>query len=309
MALVIIFRSLGILAPIAVLPAALTISSTTLNHHQLAAIFALPILAMHGLNLYFLSDFGGIPLQFISVLHSLWTMDLLLWRDPRRDFKLLHRTSGPIKSNTKIKKENQLVWEEAYPELMTRRASWIWNLVWSWRYTNWNTGHPKSTTLHKYQPSPAISSISYIRQTFPEMLLMYLCLDIVTYLSSPDPYWSSPLSLSISAPFSSPGLQLPNLLSSILASGSFARATRTAIMAFRYYASLQLGYWISILPILLLGHWRILGAEWGTPHAWPPFLGGLGMISEKGVGGFWGDTWHQSMRYVRHFQTHHQHKY
>jgi hypothetical protein len=172
---------------------------------------------------------------------------------------------------------------------MTRRASWVWNLVWSWRYTNWNTGHPNSTSLHKNQPSPTISSIFNIRQTFPEILLMYLCLNIITYLSSPNIYWTSSSSLSISAPFSSLELQLPNFLLSILASGSFARAAVTAIMAFRYYASLQLGYWIGILPILLFGYWRILRAEWGKPHAWPPFLGGFGMISERGVRGFWGD--------------------
>jgi hypothetical protein len=309
MALVTIFCSFSMLAPIAALLAALMIRSTALNHHQLTIIFTPPILAMHGLNLSFLSDLGGIPLQFISVLHSLWTMDLLLWRDPRRDCKLIHRTSAHIKSNTKVQKENQRVWEEAYPESMARRASWVWNLVWSRRYTNWNTGHPNSTSLHKHQPSPMICSISYIRQTFPEMLLIYICLDIATYLSSPDPYWSSPSSLSISAPFSSPGLQLPNLLSSILASGSFARVTRTAIMAFRYYVSLQLGYWIGILPILLFGRWRILGAEWGKPHAWPPFLGGFGMIGERGVRGFWGDTWHQSMRYVRPSKYHYRHMY
>jgi hypothetical protein len=123
MALVIILRSLSILAPIAALPAALMVPSTALNHHQLATIFASPILAIHSLNLYFLSDFGGISLQFISVLHSLWTMDLLLGRDPRKDFSLIHRTSANIKSNTKIQKENQQVWEEAYPESMTRKAS------------------------------------------------------------------------------------------------------------------------------------------------------------------------------------------
>jgi hypothetical protein len=172
MALVTILRSFSMLAPIAALPAALMIRSTALNYHQLATIFTPTILAMHGLNLYFLSDLGGIPLHFISVLHSLWTMDLLLWRDPRRDFKLTHRTSAHINSNMKVQKENKRVWEEAYPESMTRRASWVWNLVWSWRYTNWNTGHPNSTSLHKNQPSPTISSISYIRQTFPKILLM-----------------------------------------------------------------------------------------------------------------------------------------
>jgi len=144
----------------------------------------------------------------------------------------------------------------------------------------------KASQLHivrKKTPTPTNDIfLSYIRQTFPEMLLMYICLDIVTYLSSPDPYWSSPSSLSISAPFSSSGLKLPNLLSSILTSGSCAGAIRTAIMAFRYYASLQLGSWIGILPILLFSHWRILGAEWGAPHAWPPFLGGFGAIGEKG---------------------------
>jgi hypothetical protein len=181
MSLVTILRSLSILAPIAALPVPLMIPSTAFNHHQLATIFAPPILAMHGLNLCFPSDFGGIPLQFISVLHSLWAMDLLLWRDPRRDFKLIHRTSAPITSNKKAKKENQPVWEEAYPESMTRRVGWFWNLVWSWRYTNWNTGHPNSTSLHKHQPSSTISSLSYIWNTLPGMLLMYLCLDIVTF--------------------------------------------------------------------------------------------------------------------------------
>jgi hypothetical protein len=72
MALVTILRSFSMLAPIAALPATLMIRSTALNHHQLATIFTPPILAMHGLNLYFFSDLGRNPLTvYFSAAFSL----------------------------------------------------------------------------------------------------------------------------------------------------------------------------------------------------------------------------------------------
>lgn len=172
------FRYFTMISPILLLPSALMVSPTILNHRKLANIFLPPIIAIHGYNLYYLSDFGGITLQFITVLHSLWTLELLIWRDPRRDFNLIHRypsyvANKSIQNRELINREGtdlqplpaQHVWQEPYPATIVRRSAWVWLLVWSWRYTNWNTNHPNSTALHKYQPSPAHSSISYIRKT------------------------------------------------------------------------------------------------------------------------------------------------
>ena len=58
MAFIMASRYFTMIAPIILLPSALP---TTLNHHKLAAFFLPIIIGIHGYNLYYLSDFGGIP--------------------------------------------------------------------------------------------------------------------------------------------------------------------------------------------------------------------------------------------------------
>lgn len=120
-------------------------------------------------------------------------------------------------------------------------------------------------------------------------------------MSALDPFWlptAGTIPISTPLPFAPPSL--PKYLSAILTSEVFARWFRTTIMLHRLYASLLLEFWIGIgIPFILLGHLGVLSDLWGKPYAWPPYLNGFSAISERGIRGFWGETWHQSMRYVR----------
>lgn len=134
------------------------------------------------------------------------------------------------------------------------------------------------------------------------MLAVYLSLDIVTYLSSFDHFWSSapfPASIPISTPLPFPFLNsLPQFLSGLFKSEVLAKLVRTYVMAYQLYISMMLEFWVGIMPFLLFGHLGVIGDEWGSPNSWPPFFGDLGVISDRGIRGFWGETWHQSMRFV-----------
>jgi hypothetical protein len=54
-----------------------------MSHKALAATF-LPLIFLFNTHAWA----GG--LGFISIIHSFWAADLLVFRDPRRDFKLIH---------------------------------------------------------------------------------------------------------------------------------------------------------------------------------------------------------------------------
>jgi len=120
MALLVVLRSLSIIAPICLLPCALMIPESALNHRKLAISFTTLIFVIHGFNLCFSHKFGDTPLQLIAVSHSLWTLDVLVWRDPRKDFKLIHRTSAKLKHDSPAKPVR--LWQESYPQSISRRA-------------------------------------------------------------------------------------------------------------------------------------------------------------------------------------------
>lgn len=71
--------------PILLLPLALSISPTILSHTSTAALF-LPLI--YGIHIYSYMYLGGEGL--LASCHMAWSTELLFFKDPRRDARLIH---------------------------------------------------------------------------------------------------------------------------------------------------------------------------------------------------------------------------
>jgi hypothetical protein len=49
-------------------------------------------------------------------IHAFWATDLLLFRNPREDFKVVHRRSKEFGALSQEKENKESVWKESYPE-------------------------------------------------------------------------------------------------------------------------------------------------------------------------------------------------
>jgi len=173
---------------------------------------------------------------------------------------------------------------EAIPDHPWQRLCWILDLLACLRALKWSRD-PQKPSRH---PSPAVQSdASFCRHQMFSFVCSYLALDVIKCLMIADPYFLG--FISCPAPrhlafFSTLALRTYRLL---LAGAGVS-------FAIRFYFSA----W-ALLQIYVLGP-RAIGLN-GQTRMYPPLYGSLEAVFERGLQGFWGQTWHQIFR--MHFSS------
>ncbi|KAK5113288.1 hypothetical protein LTR85_010905 [Meristemomyces frigidus] len=261
---------------------------------------------------------GGVDV--ISVDKLLWALMLLVLREPWKDFRRIVRkehggvgneadamanelqtpTGVPPLTKEGDVSEQMALMEPAcdqvdrkadvdqmdgqpYPATFGRRLSWVGVLLVSIRLNNWKINSPSHD---RYQPpSPAFQSrTAFMKHAILCFIRGYLILDLTRAYISTDSYFTdTTVSIRSPLPFTSLRLVPPQLL-------------RSMVIGAQAWALLsQVFYLPCLLPVGLhaLG-W--LTDEW-SPHNWAPYYGPPQAIFSHGVRGFWGQYWHQTMRW------------
>ncbi|KAK3632950.1 hypothetical protein LTR56_011507 [Elasticomyces elasticus] len=252
----------------------------------------------------------------ISVDRLLWALFLLVLKDPWSDFRYVTKattrttsktpessemptglpavnTSGAI--NEQVALSQQSVYsrssnptrsstiEQEYPATIWERLPWVGTLLISIRLNNWMINSPSHDRTQP--PVPAFRSRkAFIAYTLLCFTRGYLILDLTRAYISYDPYFTN-LALPINTPLPFDALHFvpPQLV-------------RTMIVGAQAWALIgQMFYLPCLLPVGLhaLGY---LPDEW-APHLWPAYYGPPGVIFKHGIRGFWGQYWHQTMRW------------
>ena len=269
------------------LPVSLFIPPSILSHRQLCCLF-LPVI--YALQLRSWSQMGGIDV--ISLNLTLWSLVLLVLKDPREDFKRVHavRKVPPTLDTNKENDGNETkIWEEAYPPTLRRRIPWVLTLMISIRFPNWRIADP----MHDDR-QPAFSNLS--RRTFAlsalrHIITGYLLLDLTSSYIRTDPYFHEPNTRSSSP---APSFSTVPLLQIVP-----PRLIRTTVLAAQIYALIPCLFHLPVLPVIALNYLApsLLPDEW-SPHTWPPFFGPFSAVSRHGLRGLWSEWWHQMSRHV-----------
>lgn len=168
------------------------------------------------------------------------------------------------------------------PATFLHRLSWVLDLVTSFRGINWSYEPFKPTYHSTRPPSPYLNPPPYIPSrrilllnSTISLLIHYILLDIFKILTLQDPYYAG-RPPSTPSPFPLPPIS--RLLLSLI-------STYTA-----------LGTIFVLAPFVsqLLGP-AILG-PYADPELYPPYFGSLSHISNNGLAGLWGGTWHPLFR-------------
>lgn len=136
-------------------------------------------------------------------------------------------------------------------------------------------------------PPPSKTRSSFILNTTLHACIAYLTLDLTCALTTTDPYFTNP-TVSLSSPLPQ---TTPPLLSNIS-----PRILRTTLIALQAYALIaNLFPFPAVLPVLL-NALNLVPNSW-SPHAWPAYFGSPLSFLERGLSGWWGTFWHQTMRW------------
>lgn len=288
----------------------------------LAATLILPLLALSYCNLLQTTS-PSPPTHFLIgsfvVYHASASINLLLLRDPRTEFRRL-----PITATGETKKNKQE--GEVYPRDLKRRIWWVFDLIATNRGTGW------SWQIRPIPPLSAAEAASrhiYLRRRFTRLLIIYAWLDLSMFvIQHLDRAYFLPLGNAHKHPSSSAGGEppvYPHLFSRstrpqqhpaplglppIPPSGGGALLYRAALYSARHiftgtvaYATLNGGYTLLSLSAVLLG--ALLGAEDGWQrrylhwHAWPDIFGRWSAGDwGRGLTGWWGGAWHGLLKNV-----------
>ena len=268
--------------------AALLIPPSIMNHRSLAATFLLLILMDN-----FHAWQGG--LGFLSVVQSFWATDLLLFRNPREDFKLIHRSKiSPDTRNAKDISDAQ-EWKEGFPETFWARFWWVSKLVSSHRFIGWDTGDNRSQLeARKYEKQQSRGIWLFWR--FLSTILCFIVVDAVNSYQALDPYFLN--GLDIDAP-------LPSFLIQFLGNCAtywfMPRTIRIIAFFFQQYSVFSLTGSIPAIVCVSLGGLRVVDDFWGDQLNWSPLMGNPLVVIQSGLCGFWGKAWHQLFRNVSFF--------
>lgn len=255
---------------------------------------------------------GGVDVISVDVL--LWMVFLLVLRDPWKDFKRIRDSRGSSRKAEvgtglpAVNDEGQLdeqtllmepedrtsssqpqtheasFSEQPYPPSLIERLPWVGVLLVSIRLNTWKINSPSHE--RSQPPPPAFNNrIAFVRHALFCFLRGYLTLDVTRAYLSYDPYFTGTASsISSPLPFSQISFIPPHLL-------------RSMVIGAQAWALIgQMFYLPCLLPVGLhaLG---LLSDEW-SPHIWPPYFGSPRAIFLNGVRGFWGQYWHQTMRWT-----------
>ena len=201
-------------------------------------------------------------------------------------------------------KNEVLYVEEAYPETLGERMSWVLALLPSLRLSNWRIGHPAHD---KEQPITPLSPKTYLTHAFILLVQSYLIIDITSYFTAYDPYFHVS-GTSITAPlppllFSTTTFLTDSTTQPFISILQHAwailppRLLRASVLALQPYALITQGGSLPTIPIVLLSSLNLWPREW-SPHTWPLFFGPFSSVYERGLRGVWGSWWHQTNRYL-----------
>ncbi|PVH82036.1 hypothetical protein DL98DRAFT_587045 [Cadophora sp. DSE1049] len=318
-----LFKALGAHATAHVLlHTALLTPPTVLSHAKLAGAFLPLIWSCH----IYTWSFG---LGYIASVHALWATELLLFRNPRKDFALLHFgnpppppappvavveeekkddseeeivdvTSASISTDRSYIKNpspttngsHQLAWTEPYPSSWYKRFIWVSKLVISFRYISWATSS-NQTVLYSSQPPPP-SSKSRTTFVIQKHLLIAFCIgimDVTNLYQYFDPYMQIETSIDEAFP-----RRLGGFFAKYHLDFLSPRFVRIIVLGLQQYSVFTL---IGAIPAALfvsLGGVGLVDDFWGRVENWPSVMGSPLAISQRGLRGFWGGFWHQLFR-------------
>ncbi len=293
-------QNLSYFVPLLLLPIALLIPRTVLSRWQSIAVF-LPIMLLSTIHAW--SRMRSVDVISVDVL--LQALMLLALKDPWHEFKLVEHgdlavattPSGSDKTDidkgtttdeqTPLAKSDDAHTrprEQRYPNILSERLPWVLKLLVSLRLNNWKIGRRG----HDESQPPARcfkTRRAFVTQSLISCLRGFLLLDLTRAYISCDPYFTD-LELSISSPL--PFSWLNWLPSQIL---------RSMIIGAQAWALVSQMFYLPCLLPVGLNALGILPDEW-SPHTWVPYFGPAKHIFLSGVRGFWGQYWHQTMRFL-----------
>ncbi|KAH7386385.1 hypothetical protein BKA64DRAFT_142444 [Cadophora sp. MPI-SDFR-AT-0126] len=315
-----LFKVLGAHATAHVLlHAALLTPPSVLSHTEIAAAFLPLIWSCH----IYTWSFG---LGYIASIHALWATELLLFRDPRKDFALLHFGTPPPSPPAKVAEErkedseedilnissasistdksdiqnpsprangsHRLAWKEPYPVSWYKRFIWVTKLVISFRYISWATSS-NQTILYSSQPPPpsAKSRTTFVIQ---KILLIAFCMgvmDVTNLYQYFDPYMQIETSIDEAFP-----RRLGGFFTRYHLDFLSPRFVRIAVLGLQQYSIFALIGAITAAFFVTLGGAGLVDDFWGRVENWPNVMGSPIAITERGLRGFWGGFWHQLFR-------------
>lgn len=300
-------RSVAYFVPTIILLAALLIPPSLLSTRQLRSVI-LPLSL--GSFLYHCITDGYFDVLTIDVL--LWTITLIAYYDPRRDFRKIHivfqykgvarRPPGgrnddvstangtPGKEDKSVESEQSNHWDESYPSNFIDRIFWVLNLSVSLRFHNWKIGE---LSHDRKQPMPSTSRNAFLRMIVVGSIRSYLVLDTAAYLSKLDPYFRL-TELSMLDIGSHPLSEV--LVGSHL--GFIIVLLRLTIIQAAVYGAVSFYTFYGDTFLVTLASMVIpLSHDW-KPWNWPVHFGPFSSVADSGLRGFWGRWWHQYMRNI-----------
>ncbi|CZR64020.1 uncharacterized protein PAC_13917 [Phialocephala subalpina] len=246
-------------------------------------------------------------LGFLSIFHSLWSLELLFFRNPREEFCII-RDGGPmmtiICADGKGRKEEmvptkgagagRLIWREGYPVLFWRRVGWVVNLTCSLRYIGWQTSPvPQGKEKFDIPPQGPESRVKFLVREVLRVGLCLLIMDAISLYQHFDPYFQ--ISTPINEPF-------PRRLRSFLTIYHLhhlpPQLVRILILGAQQYATFSLLQAVPAILFVGLGGVGVVGNFWGGTQNWKSAMGSPSVVWRRGLRGFWGGFWHQYLRNI-----------
>ncbi|CAL3967942.1 unnamed protein product [Diplocarpon coronariae] len=306
------------------LHAALLTPPSVLSRVRLATLALPAIWALH-------LHTWNLGLGYVAAVHALWATELLLFRNPRQDFAVLHsgdpsrpptedrKTSASVhrrddkvdealenitaaidetKARARAKSvangSHRIAWAEPYPQDLWNRFLWVSKLVLSLRYIGWSTS-PSQTVLYSSQPplGSAKSRASFVRQQLFHIGLCIGIMDVANFYQYFDPYFQIDTSIDENFPRRLAGFFARNHLSFLS-----PRFVRISCLMLQQYSVLSLVGAIPAVLFVSLGALGLVGDFWGRVESWPSIMGSPLAIAHRGLRGLWGATWHQLFRNI-----------
>lgn len=278
------------------LHASLLISPSIFSHSRLMIVFLPLIWACH------IQSFKD-GIGYLAIGHGLWATELLLFRNPREDFKLIEPNTTVVEykatpasaMNQKAEKldENVAV-KKAYPESLWERFWWVTKLVVSLRYVGWDIGDDRKPIFIP-RSCPPLSRLKWVLRKLLVLGIWLAIWDATNLYRQFDPYFQA--SMSIDSPLSK-RFVLPKFLEEYHIAFLPPRLLRVANYGAQQYAYFSM--WDAVFCILFvaLGFLGVLDDFWTAPEYWQPMMGSPLLVARSGLRGFWGGVWYQTFRNV-----------
>ena len=285
-------QSLSYLVPHIILPIALLTPRSILSRWQNIAVFV-PV--MVGCTIHAWTVMGSVDVPslnglfwaaFLLVLNDPWTKFALLKPDVESNGKNFQEDKTGQNGHPKEQKTKLTYTAVPYPSTIKARIPWTFKLITALTLDNWLISYQPHDKTQPPPPQPK-SRTSFILTTTLHTCIAYLTLDLTSALTTTDPYFTNP-----SIPLSSP---LPQTTPSFLIHipPRILRPTLIALQAYALIANLLPSP--ALIPSLLNAAGLL--PDKCSPHAWPPYFGPPTSFLERGLSGWWGTFWHQTMRW------------